>query len=129
MGLDCMLTITLPPAIWLLGMGGAPIPNSQIAGGNVIVNMQSKPNSPATVTAYVFEDDWPLNGEPDAGGGIDILATREPSLEDFEITIWDVAGFSGDATGQMTYDMFNEPLTNSLNGTIDPSTGYDACPI
>ena len=23
-------------------------------------------------------------------------------------------------TGQMTYDMFNQPLTNSLAGTIDP---------
>jgi hypothetical protein len=25
--------------------------------------------------------------------------------------------------------MFNMPLTNALNGTIDPSTGFDACPI
>src|SRR5207302_1270925 len=29
----------------------------------------------------------------------------------------------------MTYDMFNMPLTNALNGTIDPLTGLDACPI
>ena len=29
----------------------------------------------------------------------------------------------GDATGQMTYDMFNLPLSNSLAGTIDPATG------
>jgi hypothetical protein len=111
------------------GMGGAPIPNSQIAGGTITVNMQPNPISPATLTAYVFEDDWPLNGEPDAGGGVDTLATQEVPLDDFEINIWDVAGFSGDATGQMTYDMFNEPLTNALNGTVDPATGLDACPI
>jgi len=29
----------------------------------------------------------------------------------------------------MTYDMFNMPLSNSLAGTIDPTTGKDACPI
>ena len=38
-------------------------------------------------------------------------------------------GGNGDFTGQMTYDMFNQPLTNSLDGTIDPVTGLDACPI
>jgi hypothetical protein len=29
----------------------------------------------------------------------------------------------------MTYDMFNQPLVNSLAGTIDPVTGKDACPV
>ncbi len=29
----------------------------------------------------------------------------------------------------MTYDMFNQPLSNSLAGTIDPATNLDACPI
>jgi hypothetical protein len=110
-------------------MSGAPIPNSQISGGTVTINVQPNPIAPATVTAYVFEDDWPLNGEPDAGGGVDTLATQEVPLDDFDIILWDDAGYSGDATGQMTYDMFNEPLTNSLNGTIDPATGLDACPI
>ena len=38
-------------------------------------------------------------------------------------------GGNGDFTGQMTYDMFNQPLTNSLDGTMDPVTGLDACPI
>src|SRR5207302_2381784 len=36
---------------------------------------------------------------------------------------------SGDSTGQPTYDMFNMPLSNALAGTIDPTTGMDACPI
>src|SRR5205814_3345623 len=47
----------------------------------------------------------------------------------FQITLFDDAGGTGDATGQPTYDMFNMPLTNSLAGTIDPTTGLDACPI
>src|SRR5205085_101112 len=51
-------------------------------------------------------------------------------LEDFQVIIWDLAGcVSCDNTGQDTYDMFNVPLTNALNGTIDPTTGLDACPI
>jgi len=108
-------------------MGGAPIAPGQTA---VIVNVEPNPLPTATVTVFVFEDDWPLNGEPDAGGGIpDTLMTNEPALEDFQVELWDDAGGSGDATGQMTYDMFNEPLTNALNGTLDPVSGLDACPI
>ncbi len=72
---------------------------------------------------FVFEDDFPLNGEHDAGGGIDMLSPNEPGLGGFQITLFDDAGGTGDATGQPTYDMFNMPLTNSLAGTIDPVTG------
>jgi hypothetical protein len=111
-------------------MGGAPIP-APVSGkfAPVTVNLQPAPLKTATVTAWVFEDDWPLNGEPDGGGGVDVLASQEPGLGDFQIEVWDTAGGIGDNTGQMTYDMFNVPLTNALNGTIDPNTGLDACPI
>jgi len=95
----------------------------------VTVNLQVEPLKTATVTAFIFEDEWPLNGEPDTGGGVDTLATLEKPLGDFQIEIWDTAGGVGDFTGQMTYDTFNVPLTNALNGTIDPNTGFDACPI
>ena len=78
---------------------------------------------------FVFEDDWPLNGEHDAGGGVDVLAPQEAGLGGFQITLFDDAGGTGDATGQPTYDMFNMPLTNSLAGTIDPISGIDACPV
>ena len=78
---------------------------------------------------FVFEDDFPLNGEHDAGGGVDVLAPNEPGLGGFKITLFDDAGGSGDATGQMTYDMFNMPLSNALRERIDPATGMDACPI
>ena len=116
-------------------MGGGPIPAPATCTANpctfapVIVNLQQNPLPTATVTAYVFEDDFPLNGEPDTGGGVDSLATQEVPLGDFQLEIWDTFGGVGDFTGQMTYDMFNVPLTNSLNGTVDPNTGLDACPI
>jgi hypothetical protein len=111
-------------------MGGAVIP-APVGGvfAPVTVNVEPNPIPTATVTVYVFEDDYPLNGEPDAGGGVDVLATQEPSLGDFQVIMWDEEAFAGDFTGQMTYDMFNEPLTNSLNGTIDPASGLNACPI
>ncbi len=121
------------------GMGGAPIPAAcTLAVGQttctgsfspITVLSEATPMPTAKVTAFVFEDDFPLNGEQDAGGGIDVLALNEPGLGGFEITLFDDAGGSGDATGQMTYDMFNMPLSNSLAGTIDPTNGNDACPI
>ncbi len=77
----------------------------------------------------MFEDDFPLNGEQDAGGGVDVLAPNEPGLGGFNISIFDDAGGTGDATGQVDYDMFNQPLSNSLAGTIDPATKQDACPL
>jgi hypothetical protein len=108
------------------GMGGAPIAPAQTA---ITVLVQPNPFPPSKLSVFVFEDDFPLNGEQDAGGGVDVLAVHEPGLGQFNITLMDDAGGSGDATGQMTYDMFNQPLSNSLAGTIDPATGFDACPI
>src|SRR5258707_7613816 len=71
-----------------------------------------------------------MNGEHDASGGIDTLSPNEPGLGGFNITILDLVGGSGDSAGQMTYDEFNQPLSNSLAGTPDPSNGaIDACPI
>ena len=107
-------------------MGGAPIAPNQSA---VTVLLQETPFQPAKISVFVFEDDNPLNGEADAGGGVDVLAPQEPGLGGFQIRLFDDAGGTGDATGQMTYDMFNMPLSNSLAGTIDPTTKQDACPI
>jgi hypothetical protein len=108
------------------GMGGAPISFGQTT---VKVLVQPTPFPPSKLSVFVFEDDFPLNGEQDGGGGIDVLSPNEPGLGGFNVTLFDDAGGPGDATGQMTYDMFNQPLSNSLAGTIDPSTGKDACPI
>ncbi len=128
------------------GMGGAPIaaacgPQSATnpttglkvacpaAFTPVTVLTMPTPLQPATLSVFVYEDDYPLNGEHGAGGGVDVLAPQEPGLGGFQVTIFDQAGGTGDATGQPTYDMFNQPLSNSLAGTIDPVTGLDACPI
>jgi hypothetical protein len=114
------------------GMGGAPIPlvlNGTHSGQIVTALTEPSPFPPATLSVFVFEDDYPLNGEHDAGGGVDVLSPNEPGLGGFQITLTDNAGGTGDQTGTPTYDMFNMPLSNSLAGTIDPTTGLDACPI
>jgi len=108
------------------GMGGAPITRAQTS---VDVKLQETPFPTSTIAAFVFEDDWPLNGEADTGGGMDAYPTEEIGLGGFELALFDQAGGFGDATGQMTYDMFNMPLSNSLAGTIDQISGLDACPI
>src|SRR5262249_26250202 len=108
------------------GMGGAPIAAGQ---SSITIVTEPAPYPPAKLSVFVFEDDFPLNGENDASGGVDVLATNEPGLGGLNITLFDDAGGTGDATGQMTYDMFNQPLVNSLAGTIDPASGKDACPI
>jgi hypothetical protein len=126
-------------------MGGAPLPPPTCTTGTttalcpfgtagatgpgtattpVVVNVQPNPLQTATLTIFVFEDDAPLNGEHDAGGN-----NREPGLGQFQVELWDEMGGAGDFTGQMEHDIFNEPLSNSLNGTIDPLTGQNACPI
>ncbi|HEX9031736.1 MAG TPA: Ig-like domain-containing protein [Streptosporangiaceae bacterium] len=114
------------------GMGGAPIgidPNTGVQQSSVTVYSQPSPYQPAKLAVFVFEDDFPLNGEHDAGGGVDVLAPNEPGLGGFEIVLWDAMGGNGDFTGQMTHDMFNQPLSNALDGTIDPLTKQNACPI
>jgi hypothetical protein len=122
------------------GMGGAPIAcvlgpgETTCTSGDhfpnpITVLSQPTPYPPSKLSVVVFEDDFPLNGEQDNGGGIDVLSPNEPGLGGFNIELFDDAGGTGDATGQMTYDMFNQPLTNSLAGQIDPSTGLDACPL
>ncbi|HEV7579476.1 MAG TPA: hypothetical protein VGO77_03530, partial [Mycobacterium sp.] len=108
------------------GMGGA-----QIAPGQRAVNiaLQQTPLPTAKIAVFVFQDDNPLNGENDAGGGVDVIAPNEAGLGGFEIKLFDQAGGLGDNTGQPTYDQFNQPLTNALAGKKDPFTGMDACPI
>ena len=114
------------------GMGGVEIPtvlNGTHSGQSVLVWTEPSPYPPATLSVFVFEDDYPLNGEHDAGGGVDVLSPNEPGLGGFQITLDDSAGGTGDPTGTPTYDMFNMPLSNSLAGTIDPTSKLDACPI
>src|SRR5437764_9741982 len=116
-------------------MGGAPIPalpagTTSYPTPPYTILPQPTPFPPALLSVFVFQDDSRLNGEHDAGGATGAVnTTSEPGLGGFEITLFDDAGGTGDATGQLTHDMFNQPLSNSLAGTIDPLSGLDACPI
>jgi hypothetical protein len=117
-------------------MTGAPIPAPCKTGlactptfAPVLVLSQPSPLPPGKLSVVVYEDDFPLNGEQDSGGGVGVVSPNEPGLGGFNIVLWDAMGQPGDFTGQMTYDMFNMPLSNSLAGTIDPATGLDSCPI
>src|SRR5438309_838441 len=87
------------------GMGGAPIlfPGA-IAGTTPSVTILTEPTPlpTAKLSVFVFQDDFPLNGENDAGGNPAPIAPNEPGLGGFEIILFDDAGGTGDATGQMT---------------------------
>ena len=124
-------------------MSGAPVPPACniLGGSNPCTSASAYPTTPINVlvlptplptgklSVIVFEDDFPLNGEQDGGGGNGTVAPVEPGLGGFNLVLWDTYGGLGDVTGQDDYDMFNQPLANSLAGTVDPVTGLDACPI
>ncbi len=124
-----MAGASIPPACNILG--GANSCNSSSAFTQP-VNVLALPTPLPTgkLSVLVFEDDFPLNGEQDGGGGAGgAIAPVEPGLGGFNIVLWDTYGGLGDFTGQDTNDMFNQPLSNSLAGTIDPTSGLDACPV
>src|SRR6202022_4479157 len=56
------------------GRGGAPITFGQ---RSVTILSQPSPYPPAKLSVFVFEDDFPLNGEHDGGGGV---VANEPGL-------------------------------------------------
>src|SRR5207237_8788418 len=95
------------------GMGGAPVACIPVSPAitcsstgtfpAVTLLAQATPFPPSKLSVFVFQDDFPLNGDQDGGGGIDVLAPNEPGLGGFEIVISDHAGATGDSTGQVTY--------------------------
>jgi large repetitive protein len=98
-------------------MGAATIAGAQItapATHPVTVLVPENPIPPGQMSVYVFEDNNPVSGDVDDG---------EVGLGGFEVVIYDTRGSSGDQAGQITYDLFNQPLTNSLANT--PGTGTD----
>ena len=119
---------SIPPACNVLGGPNACTASSAFTNP-VSVLVLPTPLPTGNLSVIVFEDDFPLNGEQDSGGGNGTVAPIEQGLGGFNIVLWDTYGGLGDVTGQDTYDAFNQPLSNSLAGTIDPVTGLDACPI
>ena len=113
---------TYPNGTLAAAAGGNPLPGSP--SFPIVVPVQPNPLLTAQLAIFVFQDDAPLNGEHDVSGN-----NNEPGLGGFQVELWDEMAQSGDFTGQMTYDAYNEPLTNYLNGMIDPLTGLNACPV
>jgi len=100
----------------------APISFNINNGLPVQVLTQPTPFPPAKLSVFVFEDDFRSTASRTAAAEL-MLSPNEPGLGGFQITLFDDAGGPVMPTGQPTYDMFNMPLTNSLAGTIDPTTG------
>ncbi|MFL9988588.1 Ig-like domain-containing protein [Paraburkholderia sediminicola] len=95
------------------GMGGASIvpgaiPSDPKTGKQTVTVLSPQNPLPvANLSVFVFEDNNPTNGSVDEG---------EPGLGGFQVIIYDVRGSSGDAAGQMTYDLAGMPLRNGLMG-------------
>jgi len=86
-------------------IGGTQIPPGTTAA-NVFVNNQPIPT--AQISVFVFNDNFPTNGAPDA---------PEPGLGGFQITLEDAGGRYGISGGTMMQDAFGNPLRNSLFGS------------
>jgi len=65
----------------------------------VTVLTQPDPYPPSKLSVSCSQDDFPLNGEHDGGGGIDVLATNEPGLAASHHAVRRRGG-TGDATGK-----------------------------
>ena len=78
------------------------------------------PIQTAKISVFVFQDDNPLNGENDTGGGVDVLAPNEAGLGGFNIVLIDQAGAFGDPAGQITYDMFRHAGDQLAGGQDRP---------
>jgi len=98
-------------------MGGAPIPfactlvppATTCTGTFAAVTVIRSPRHTrrGKLSVFVYQDDFPLNGEHDGGGGgvggIDTtIASNEQGLGQFQIHLWDAFGGNGDFTGQMS---------------------------
>jgi hypothetical protein len=99
-------------------MAGTTISPGQLTA---TIKAEQSPLQPAQLSIFVFEDDFPTNGDIDS----DEVAK---GLGGFQIILNDVAGATGDATGQMTYDMFNMPLTNALANKMASDGKTNLCP-
>ncbi len=84
--------------------------------------VQSSPLVAAQIVVLAFEDNHPINGEPDQDG--------ERGLQGFSVRIDDGGGRYGQIGGQISVDVFGNPLgttyvtdaTNPSGYFIDPHT-------
>lgn len=90
-------------------IGGAPVRPGQ---GEVTVKLQSLPLPAAQISVFVFEDTQPINNAPDL--------PQEQGLGGFQIIIEEAAGKYGANGGQVSVDVYGNPLgtTYDADGNI-----------
>src|SRR5438067_7991911 len=75
-----------------ISAGRTPLPPATTctptAAPAVTVLTQKTPFPPAKLSVFVFQDDFPLNGEQDGGGSIGVLSQNEPGLGGFNLTLF-----------------------------------------
>ena len=100
-------------------IGGARIlPNANA----VKVQVNKTPLPTAQISIFVFEDNSPTNGAVDG---------NETGLGGFQITLEDAGGRYGVSGGQMSQDVYGNPLKNSLDcfgGATPPEGIIVSCP-
>lgn len=100
-------------------IGGAQIsPNASA----VTVRVNNTPLPTAQISVLVFEDNSPTNGVNEA---------VEPGLGGFQITLEEAGGRYGASGGEMSQDVFGNPLKNSLDcfgGAVPPTGVILSCP-
>lgn len=97
---------SITPANITAAAAPAPTPATLLAA-TIPVLAPPSPLTPAQISVFVFEDNAPTNGDIDA-------LEQTQGLGGFAVILWDSAGQNGDPAGQMTYDVYNMPLTNAL---------------
>ena len=81
------------------------------------------------IAVFVFQDDYPLNGEEDTGGGVDVLAPNEAGLGGFNLVLLDQAGAcSATPPGRSPTTCSTCPCPTPWRARSTRSPA-DACPI
>ncbi len=85
-------------------MGGAAVAPGQT---NVTITVQKTPLPTAQVSVFIFEDNNPINNEPDL--------PQEHGLPNFTINLVEAGGTYGASGGQVSQDAFGKPLGTTYN--------------
>ncbi|MEQ1686125.1 MAG: hypothetical protein ABL916_20955 [Burkholderiaceae bacterium] len=93
-------------------MNGVPIRAVNGVFGDVIVPVNKLPFKTSQVSVFVFEDNSPVNGSPDAPG------QQEAALCGFEVQLFEAGGTYGASGGRMSTDTFGNPLGTEY--ALDP---------
>ncbi len=93
-------------------IGGAAIAAGQ-SSVTVVVNKLPLPT--AQISVFVFEDNLPINNEPDL--------PEERGLGGFQLTLIDAGGTYGISGGQISVDVYGNPLGTTYKPCPDPNVG------